>query len=170
MTFKAQLIDKQLVTLNWATSSERDADYFSIEKSNDGVHFNSIGQVKAAGNSTKQTDYSFNDNSITTDKIMYYRLQQMDINKTFKYSKTIAIYNDKNKNKALKVYPNPAKNTLIIDNETAIKSIAIYNLQGKLMTTAYVNTIDISNYSAGMYLLEVHNTEGGISRIKFIKE
>ena len=168
--FNAQQIDKQVVKLNWATSSELNADYFDIEKSNDGVHFKAIRQVKAAGNSSKKTDYIFNDNLLTTDKIVYYRLKQMDINGTFKYSKTVAIYNTIDKKSSLKVYPNPAKNAITIDNSTAIKSINIYNLQGILINKSMINTIDISNYSAGIYLLEVENTEGSVSRIKFVKE
>ncbi len=168
--FNAQKVDKQRVKLNWATSSELNSNYFDIEKSTDGVNFKAIGQVKAAGNSSKKTDYTFDDNLLATDKIVYYRLKQMDINGDFKYSKAVAIYDAIDKKTALKVYPNPAKNTITIDNSTTIKSINVYNLQGILINTSKINTIDISNYSAGIYLLEVENTEGSVSRIKFVKE
>ncbi len=174
-SFNGQLIDKQIIKLNWATASEINSNYFEVEKSTDGTDFKAIGRVKAAGNSIEKTRYFFNDNAVLeSDKILYYRIKTMDTNGTFKYTKTIAVYNEISKNTPLRVYPNPAKNTISIDNSILIKSINIYNLQGVLIKKSVVNSaannVDISAFSAGIYLLEVENTEGSISRIKFVKE
>jgi hypothetical protein len=171
LSFSGQPIDKQTVRLDWATSSEVNSHYFSIERSTDGKNFKAIGQVKSAGNSNRKINYSFDDNSFSTiNNVFYYRLKQVDINGVFKYSKTVAIYNEMNKNAPIKVYPNPAHNTISVDNSIPIKSINIYNLQGVLMAKSFVNNVDISAFSAGIYLLEVENTEGSLSRIKFVKE
>eukprot|EP00353_Schmidingerella_taraikaensis_P002871 CAMPEP_0185587150 /NCGR_PEP_ID=MMETSP0434-20130131/47714_1 /TAXON_ID=626734 ORGANISM="Favella taraikaensis, Strain Fe Narragansett Bay" /NCGR_SAMPLE_ID=MMETSP0434 /ASSEMBLY_ACC=CAM_ASM_000379 /LENGTH=654 /DNA_ID=CAMNT_0028208815 /DNA_START=28 /DNA_END=1989 /DNA_ORIENTATION=+ len=43
--------------LYWYTLSERDADYFLIERSTDGKNWKEIGTVKAAGNSTEINNY-----------------------------------------------------------------------------------------------------------------
>jgi Secretion system C-terminal sorting domain/Endonuclease/Exonuclease/phosphatase family/Family of unknown function (DUF5689) len=171
LSFSGQLIDKQTVRLDWATSSEINSNYFSIERSTDGKDFKAIEQVKAAGNSNQKINYTFDDNSfLATNNVVYYRLKQVDFNGAFKYSKTVAIYTEITKNTPIKVYPNPAKNTISVDNSASIKSINIYNLQGVLMAKSLINNVDISTFSAGIYLLEVENTEGSLSRIKFVKE
>jgi hypothetical protein len=168
--FSGQLIDKQLVRLDWATSSEINADYFSIERSTNGKEFNSIAKVKSVGNSSKKTTYLFNDSLITElNKTLYYRLKQVDYNGAFKYSKIIAINNSINKNAHIKVYPNPANNTLFVENSNAFKSINIYNLQGVLIKKSLINEVDISAISAGIFVLEVENTEGVLSRVRFVK-
>jgi hypothetical protein len=171
LNFTGQFIDKQTVRLDWATSSELNSDYFSIEKSGNGKDYQSIGKVKAAGSSSHKIGYSFDDNSVTkNDKISYYRLKQVDENGSFKYSKTIAVYQESGKNNPIKVYPNPAKNTIFVETNDVIKSINIYNLQGILVAHSTTNTLNISDFPTGIYVLEVENTEGSLSRSKFVKE
>ena len=170
LSFSGQLIDGQTIKLDWATASEVNAAYFGVEKSVNGKDFKGIGTVKAVGNSAKRNDYAFNDVLSEMDKIMYYRLKQMDVNGDFKYTKTVAIYNNATKNGTLMVYPNPARHTITVDISTGIKSVNIYNLQGILVKQSRINEVNISDCSAGIYLLEVENTEGGVSRVKFVKE
>ena len=170
LSFSGQLIDKQAVSLNWATASELNAAYFGVEKSLNGKDFKTINTIKAVGNSAKRNDYTVNDVLSETDKIIYYRLKQMDVNGDFKYAKTITIYNTSSRNNVLKVYPNPAKNTITVDVSTGIKSVNVYNLQGILVKQSRVNEVSISDCAAGIYLLEVENTEGVLSRVKFVKE
>ncbi len=171
LIFKGQLIDKQTVRLDWSTSSEINSDYFIVEKSVNGKDFIAIGQLKAAGNSTQKLDYFLTDNLIAeSNKTLYYRLKQVDFNGDFKYSKTIAINVFNSKNTPLKIYPNPAKNAIFIDNFSGIKSINIYNLQGILIKKTIENSVNISDFPSGIYLIEVENTEGVLSRAKFVKE
>ena len=170
LSFTGQLIDKQTVKLDWATASERNAAYFSVEKSVNGKDFKTIGTVNAIGNSAKRNDYTFNDVLSEMDKIMYYRLKQMDVNGDFKYTKTVTIYNNASKNSTLKVYPNPATHTITVDVTEGIKSVNVYNLQGILVKQSRMNEVNISDCAAGIYLLEVENTEGVLSRVKFVKE
>jgi hypothetical protein len=170
LSFSGQLVDKQVVRLDWVTSSEINSDYFGIERSTNGKEFKEIGQVKSTGNSSKKVAYSFNDileNEF--NKTLYYRLKQVDYNGAIKYSKIIAINNLLNKNTPLKVYPNPANNILFVENIQGFKFINIYNLQGILIKKSTINEVDISMISAGIYLLEVENTEGLLSRTKFVK-
>ncbi len=170
LSFSGQLLDKQTVKLDWATASEAHAAYFGVEKSVNGKDFKTINTVKAIGNSTKRNDYTFNDVLLETDKIVYYRLKQMDVNGGFKYTKTLTIYNNATKNGTLKVYPNPARNTITVDVSEGIKSVNVYNLQGILIKQSRTHDVNISDCAAGIYLLEVENTEGVLSRVKFVKE
>ena len=73
------------VALNWATSEERNNLEFVIQKSSDGLNFDSIGTVIGNGNTNVTSVYSFEDHTITSGT-SYYRLMQVDRNGTIEYS------------------------------------------------------------------------------------
>ena len=169
LSFNAHLIDNQIIRLNWVTTTELNSAFFSIEKSTDGTKFLPIGQVKAAGHSNQKLHYTYDDSSISKDKIVYYRLKQVDNDGQYKYSKTVAVA-QKDKNIKLSVYPNPAKDVLIIEGLDDIKTVKIYNFQGVLVQKTTQKSISLNSQPTGIYILEVENTEGVVSRIKFVKE
>jgi hypothetical protein len=169
LSFNAKLMGNEYVKLDWTTATERNSAFFDVEKSTDGQAFKSINQVKAAGQSSQKLDYSYDDKSVSEGNILYYRLKQVDTDGQFKYSHTVSILK-KDKNMALVVYPNPAQNMLFIEGIEAIKSIKIYTSQGVLLHQSNQKTVSISDFSAGIYILEAENTEGGIARTKFVKE
>ena len=169
LTFNAYKFDNQMIRLNWATATELNSAFFSIEKSTDGKQFYTIGQVKAAGQSNQKLDYRFDDINTSTENIFYYRLKQVDADGSFKYSKTVAV-SLKDKNIKLNVYPNPAKDVLMIDAVNELKIVKIYNFQGVLLQTTTQKAVSLTQLTSGIYILEAEFTEGGISRIKFIKE
>ena len=86
--------------LYWSTASEDNNDYFNIEKTRDGKIWNSISNMKGAGNSSTQLYYSFVDEDVE-NIINYYRLKQTDYDGKFKYSEIISIDNRANKVKEI---------------------------------------------------------------------
>lgn len=78
-------------------------------------------------------------------------------------------YEDKN----LKIYPNPSNSTITITNSNSnIKSIELYDFQGRILKTEKVNKtdiqLDVSNHQIGTYLFKIITNNGTIFR-KFIK-
>jgi autotransporter-associated beta strand protein len=73
----------------------------------------------------------------------------------------------------IKVYPNPTKGQLMIENgEWRIISIEIFNIHGKKILNSQfsiLNSIDISHLPAGIYVLRI-TTGSGVSVRKIIKE
>lgn len=72
-------------------------------------------------------------------------------------------------------YPNPAKDLIHITSEkSSLKSIVIYDISGKALLTKSLNkqkeTIDISTFSKGMYLLKCEDKDGEIFMGKVMKE
>jgi len=70
---------------------------------------------------------------------------------------------------SIKVYPNPAKDQLFIQQEGSIAtSVSIYNVMGQLQVQAPVNTtittVSTQNLAAGMYLIQLETTEGSVTR------
>lgn len=74
--------------LEWVTASEKNADYFNVERSLDGKTFTKVGKVQAAGNSNTLKTYTFKD---IAEGVVYYRLRQIDFDGAFEYSKVIAV-------------------------------------------------------------------------------
>jgi len=75
---------------------------------------------------------------------------------------------------SLRVYPNPAKNELIIENEQLkIENIEIYNVMGQLLQSKIVNLqskieIDVSHLASGIYSLKIQTGNSVITQ-KVIK-
>ncbi|MCY7358384.1 MAG: hypothetical protein LH609_13170 [Rudanella sp.] len=83
------------VTLSWATTWERDADYFEVQRSRSLSEFGTIGQLPARGTTNTRQLYDFSDDwpdSGTT----YYRLRQVDTDGTATYSNIVAAVLDDN--------------------------------------------------------------------------
>lgn len=71
--------------LTWTTASEINNSHFEIEVSYDGTHWNTIGLVQGAGNTSRKINYSFIDNNVEKG-VQYYRLKQIDYNGDYAYS------------------------------------------------------------------------------------
>ncbi|MEQ8475625.1 MAG: T9SS type A sorting domain-containing protein [Fulvivirga sp.] len=66
-----------MMLVNWATASEINNDYFTIERSSDGLNYQSIATVAGAGNSSEELEYSYVDRNPLFGR-SYYRLKQTD--------------------------------------------------------------------------------------------
>ena len=77
--------DNNHIDIAWSTASESNNDYFTIEKSVDGIYFESLANINGAGNSNTIKNYNFTD-KYPYNGINYYRLKQTDFNGDFIYS------------------------------------------------------------------------------------
>ena len=72
------------------------------------------------------------------------------------------------------MYPNPATSVVTLDASQEIATIQIMNLLGQNVSTIEVNnttgTINVSQFSTGVYIANVLFSNGNIQTIKFIKE
>jgi hypothetical protein len=57
------------------------------------------------------------------------------------------------------IYPNPASNILNIEAEKMINSIEIYDIKGKYLNSYQTNSIDVSDYTAGTYIIKINYTD-----------
>ncbi len=71
--------NSEKVNLNWATATEDNNDFFTIDRSADAVNYQTLGFINGAGNSTTIKNYSFVDND-PLKGASYYRLRQTDFN------------------------------------------------------------------------------------------
>ncbi|MEO8146092.1 MAG: T9SS type A sorting domain-containing protein [Bacteroidia bacterium] len=163
--------NNNVVDLKWTTATEINNDYFTIEKSKDGIHFASITTVDGAGNSSTTLNYATTDEQPYSG-INYYRLKQTDFNGMFTYSKTVSV-NFKNDN-ALFIFPNPVDNDMFIYTGQIINQISIIDVTGRAVgqwTGDFTNKIklDLSGIAAGCYSLKTLNNMGEEKLQVFIK-
>ncbi|MCR9171133.1 MAG: right-handed parallel beta-helix repeat-containing protein [bacterium] len=78
--------------LKWSTISEKDAAYFALERSADGIEWNEVGWVQATGNTTNSVSYAYLDQNPFLG-MQYYRLLQFDLDGTQDQHKTIVTIN-----------------------------------------------------------------------------
>lgn len=78
--------------LSWKTASEKNNDYFVIERTFDNNNFELIGSVLSVGNSNTIQNYTLIDSNPFRG-INYYRLKQVDNDGEFTFSKLISIDN-----------------------------------------------------------------------------
>ncbi|MEL6925354.1 MAG: hypothetical protein AAFO94_15005, partial [Bacteroidota bacterium] len=68
----------QNVEISWETATEVNASHFDVERSIDGQNFETIGSVRAAGNSVSTQWYDLTDDDVFAG-VYYYRLRQVDL-------------------------------------------------------------------------------------------
>jgi hypothetical protein len=89
ISFTGRLQNNNNTMLQWMVTGEKNISKYEIEKSADGIHFNTIGHVMANQYSTLQ-EYQFNDNS-NTNGSSYYRLKIISPEGLYKNSKVILV-------------------------------------------------------------------------------
>ncbi len=121
---------KESVLLTWATGSELNNEYYDIERSGDGITYESIGTVNGAGTFEGRSDYQFTDNQPLSE-YNYYRIRNVDFDGSYALSNVIAI-EFKSEN-GIVLYPNPVDKSRIlnIQNSAQIDHIILYNVWGQ---------------------------------------
>jgi hypothetical protein len=170
LEFKGEC-NHQNIELKWVTASEINNDYFSIERSIDGINWLLISKVNGMGNSSSIKNYSYTDIRQYHD-ISYYRLKQTDFDGEFKYSAIIAIKKCEEEINELAIYPNPVNETLHLSYEgdkNQILSTSIYNVLGEMVyySESYPSKIVFEKKLNGIYFLHVNKPSKNIVK-KFI--
>jgi hypothetical protein len=100
------------VDLHWETAREQNSSEFIVEKSADLIHFDEVGKVPAAGETSNRQVYYFKDEFPAAGP-GYYRLRLVDKDGSFTVSKTISVLFEKT-GTAFRISPNPASPEKII--------------------------------------------------------
>lgn len=156
-----------VVKTKWITAIEINNDYFTVERSDDGINFEMVGKVDGAGNSTQTLAYSFMDTN-PLEGVSYYRLKQTDYDGQFSYSDMVMVRRAAVEEVKVSVFPNPAQSEVNIQLSNVSDEVAvnIYDQFGKLMyahvypatgnSSAQNIQLNVSNIlSAGVYFLNV---------------
>lgn len=170
--FTGRLIDNDAaVLLQWTSSTEENFAYFEIERSNDGKHVTTLGQVTGCG-ACNNRQYSFTDYHPLTGKT-YYRLKLVDKDGRLEYSKWVTIF--KNESGRSLVFSPTVTNGRVdawYDNAGSARKIrlTIYDTQGKVIQHSrqvLVNGsnqlhFDLSAQAQGLYHVQLAEQNGHV--------
>ena len=172
LSFNAKLRNDR-VLLEWLTASEINNEYFAIERSADAINWEVLDYVPGEQNSQTIKTYVYTDQNPLLNQ-SYYRLQQKDKNGKITYSAVVRVENAKQG--SYYVYPNPAKDHIIINHDSLSDNsdIFIYNNIGQLILQSKIGNqeeLDISDFHPGMYYLVMMDSNNNLSnhKIAFVK-
>jgi hypothetical protein len=164
------------VKVEWSTASEINNDYFIVERSADGFHFEKLNVVDGAGNSTTLKSYSVIDEK-PFNGISYYRLRQVDYDGKYFISDT-RLVNFANNYTDFILFPNPATDELNVSfnsEHPANDIIRIEDINSRIVFETIIKVekgynlipVNTSLLAKGIYILSV-NRDDEIVRKKLI--
>lgn len=171
------------VDLKWTTASERNNDYFTIEKTTDGQNFEFVSQVDGAGNSSTVLNYTTVD-LYPYPGTSYYRLKQTDFNGDHTYYDLVEVKFISSGVFDISIYPNPVSSSenvniviqhslneevlVVVTDVTGKDSYSKVIITGETGET--VSGLDIENRLApGVYLITATSKQNIYSKKLIIR-
>lgn len=164
------------VELRWATASELNNDYFTLERSANGEDFVTLGTVKGSETSSTPNKYEYSDDAVKAG-VYYYRLSQTDLDGTTVRNGIIRIELDGSAEPFVSVYPNPVTKggniTIdLIDVPNDVYTVAILDRQGIEMTKTELSVSHLSGSVAipmytlhsGVYIVRITSASWSTNR------
>jgi len=168
------------VLIKWVTQSESNSSHFLIESSIDGLNWEVVGSVNAAGNSSSELSYQLEDPNNRGTQTMYYRLIQFDVNGESKLYGPVTAQCQMN-DLGFDVFPNPASAEVTIsifglsDNENS--QISFCDVNGKEIKKILCGDgsnqmllVDISDIATGCYIVRLIVDGENTKNIRWIKQ
>ncbi len=144
--FKASLNPDNQAELNWATATEKNNDFFTIERSKDLKDIETLTEVKGAGTSYTPKNYKIIDEH-PFEGTSYYRLKQTDFDGKFEYFNWCAVSGSKTtKEEKLhieKLFPNPFSDQFIVNYIDPISeeiTIQLIDQSGRIVFADHKNS------------------------------
>jgi hypothetical protein len=173
------VMKSDVITLQWRSSQEQNFSHFNVQRSFDAIHFADIGKRTGANNGNF-ADYAYLDDAHNIDQPkIFYRLQMVNADGNFTYSKTIRFDRDRAAI-SLQLYPNPATQYINVSYHqkkdgvstvliTDMKGVTVKTFTQKITAGNISLDIDLNTLPPGSYILSViHDNEK--SQEKFIKQ
>jgi hypothetical protein len=175
LSFTAKTNDAS-VQLNWGTANEINNDYFDIERSTDGICFNSVRKINGAGNSAQTIHYSTYD-YWPLEGVSYYRLKQTDFDGESSCSDIKAVhFTDKN-TVNLKISPNPSSGETTFYSVKSLKNanLLVYNSTGQVVKRrknifGLTFTLNCENLPNGLYFIVLLQDEIVVATDKLVMQ
>ena len=165
------------IVLNWSTLSEEDGDYFTLEKSEDGINFVELTKESGSNDVQKETSYQYEDNDpfVGTN---YYRVKHQNFEGGIKKTISIAVTYSLDANAVISPNPLPTDylNLAYIAPKEGELRVVVTDAGGKLLinktfsVSGGSNNLEINTkmLPSGIFILRTIQDEN-VRTEKFIK-
>ncbi len=164
------------VVLEWVTMSEENSEYFEVQVSNDGIDYEPLAKVAAAGNSLAENAYEYTHQNPFSGT-NYYRLKQVDFDGTYEYSEIFAIrieaVNEVN------IFPTSVDDYVNVRIMEVIKGdipVLVFNATGHLIYQNVITAgakelvIPTTDLESGYYFIKMELSGIGVVTKPFIRK
>lgn len=168
LTAFSGMCNNGIITLQWTTQSETNNNFFTIERSEDGMNFYQVAIAEGAGTTSQVNNYSWTDEAVANGTV-YYRLSQTDNNGTLTVMRIIVVQSCEINNSVL-LYPNPTSGSgyfVFPANDGDKIDLFVYDALGRqLFTIAEQKT-----FEEGIHQEEINLTDEapGVYFVRFAR-
>lgn len=167
LQFQARTYEHLATELSWETAAEVQLRGFDIERSRDGINFETIGFTASLAEEGEGASYLYMDKSIRAPGHYYYRLRMINQDESYEYSNVeVAFF--KSDFASIELSPNPTTGVSYLTLDSYYNNIArleVFDAAGRrvifeeLMLQTGINQVplDLSKAEAGVYFVRLHS-------------
>jgi hypothetical protein len=167
--FSASTVGKCAARLEWITSTEENSDRYEVQRSSDGIYFETIGRINSS-NSPAGNNYSYADDDVVEGR-RYYRLRMVDIDGSAQYSNTVTVRTECGIN--IQLSPNPVTSIATITGTKSGDRIRVMGSDGRMemerVSAGNIEQVNMSGLPGGVHLVQVLRDGVVVSHIKITK-
>lgn len=169
--FRVNAINASGIMLGWETTSELNFDHFEVQRSIDGITFETIAEVQGHGTTNEVNTYSFTDSDPLTG-LSYYRLVSVDFDN---YSEVFEMIPARFEGvKEVSVYPIPVTDNLLNVKLNFVAGsdvvITVADMAGTIVASdrieagSFHQTINLS-LNPGVYVVRIAGEVSKVMRV-----
>ncbi len=173
---------REAILLDWSTASELGFSGFELQRTaeNTAFEFRKISWIPGSSTTYSGADYEFLDQEVETGQTYFYRLRQVDLDGSEKYSKIVSA-SLVDSNNDLQLFPNPADTeiTLLLKQEAFFSSdisLSIFDVIGQKVRSGIISSdelkngysLDISSLEKGTYFVSLKGSRVN-ETVRFVK-
>lgn len=149
-----------VIQVKWQTASEESNDFFTVEKSVDGIHWKIIGVQEGSMSTPQMTSYQMHDED-PVQGVQYYRLSQTDVDgKSMTFPVIVQVY-EANDIDEVFLFPNPTAGFVsvqVLGNRQ--KTLRVFSATGQVVVSEIAFDgqdyfLNLSDLPAGYYVIEI---------------
>ncbi|MEM6724909.1 MAG: T9SS type A sorting domain-containing protein [Bacteroidota bacterium] len=150
LAFDGTLLNPDEALLHWIVATEINNAFFVLERSLDARTFEEVAIIASLGNTTETREYFYKDDirSLEGQPVVYYRLQQVDLDESYEYTHVIALnLPTASEQQEYILYPNPAKERVFLRYANAIDEevqVQLFDHLGRQLWFGRVAALDLA--------------------------
>ncbi|MEZ4949926.1 MAG: SdrD B-like domain-containing protein [Saprospiraceae bacterium] len=167
------------VAIDWSTEGDDVGTIFRIEKSMDGINFETIKTIAGTSTPSGTNRYQYSDYDILPASI-WYRIKHMNAQGEYEYSDIVEVEPYQSPVKTALVFPNPSSGELFLNWKDAPKGtvqIQVFDMTGRMVHNINVENqqdiqqLEFPELPVGVYMLNLIDATGRdeVIRLSVIK-
>lgn len=175
--FSGKVDHRNNIILNWSIATDNfEYGKFIVEKSMDGITWNSIADIPEINSGLNIQEYSFTDNQILSNRNIY-RIKYINQNNKITYSNAIFIKTEIWKDK-IKMYHSPGSDLFTINHnmDAGFYKIGVFDMMGRTLQSENLflekNTVSqhyFKTFASGMNVIRIIGKNGFVKSHKIIR-